>query len=280
MNRILFTFISFFALCGLVACATPPVVVTEPVIEQPTLIPTLLPTVEATPTPELPTPEPIPTPEPTVMPTQVSPTVEPEPTSWKPASPGAPCEPSDTRTCNILYIFTDQYDDEHVIKVGPSLKRAGYTTYLASDTLEEIRGFHECYDFTPATPDMLLEDVVVADYDAILFLGSDGWSTALHSDPAAHRIAREAFEQWKVVVAIGDGPVILARAGLLAEKTVTVKKDVYMHGIADQWYKAILREGAIYTDRSPVRDGLLITADLASIRVAWAIIEVLEEQFQ
>jgi protease I len=179
-----------------------------------------------------------------------------------------------------LYIFTDEYDDEHIIRIGPSLERAGYSTFLASDTLEEIRGFHECYDFTPAYPDMLLEDVVVADYDAIVFIGSDGWSTSLHSDPAAHRIAREAFEQGKVVAAIGDGPVILAQAGLLQGKTVTVKKDVYMHGIADQWFKAILREGANYTDRSPVRDGLLITADLVSLKVAWAIIEVLEEQYQ
>jgi protease I len=174
----------------------------------------------------------------------------------------------------------DQYDDEHVLKISPSLERAGYTSFLASNTVEEIRGFHECYDFTPAYPDMLLEEVDVSQYDAILFVGSDGSTTDLHDDPAAHRIAQEAFEQGKVVAAIGDGPVILARAGLLKGKTVNVKKDVAMHGIEDQWFKAIERLGAIYTERSPVRDGLLITADFASLKVAWAIMEVIEEQFQ
>jgi protease I len=214
---------------------------------------------------------------PTTTPTRMPPMQEPKPASWEPQRPGKPCNPSETRTCAILYIFTDQYEDEHVLKTGPNFERAGYKTFVASNTLEEIRGFHECYGFTPANPDLLLEDVDVADYDAIVFVGSDGYVTELHNDRDAHRIARDAMEQGKVVAAIGDGPVLLARAGLLEGRTVTVLYNVSMYGIGDQWFNTIQRYGAIYTNRSPVRDGLLITADFASVELVWGIIEVLEE---
>jgi putative intracellular protease/amidase len=283
MNKITFVFIALITMIGLVSCTSDPISSTQTTLEQPEVTNTPFPTVEATPTPEptkTPKPEPSATPAPTLSPTEAPPTPELKPSPWEPERPEVTCEPTEERTCVVLYVFADQYDDEHVVKMGPSFERAGYSTYLASNTLEQIRGYHECYDFTPANPDMLLEQVDVSQYDAILFIGTDGWNTDLHSDPAAHRIAQEAFEQGKVVVATGDGPVILARAGLLDGKTVNVKKDVPMHGISDEWFNIITRHGAIYTDQSPVRDGLLVTADFGTIKVAWAIIEVLEEQFQ
>jgi putative intracellular protease/amidase len=127
---------------------------------------------------------------------------------------------------------------------------------------------------------MPLEGGEVADYDVILFAGSDGWTTTHHGDPATHRIAREALEQGKVVVTTKDEPIILGRAGLLEGKTVNVKKDVPKHWDGDDRFNIIMRHGAIYTDRSPARDGLLITGDFGTLKVAWAIIEVIEEQFQ
>jgi len=276
MNKTILTFIAFFGIMGLAACTSPSQSTTEPVSENQPATATSIPTLEASATPE---PTATQTPAPSATATQIPPTLVLDPTAWDPGKTDALCEPSDTRTCTILYIFIDQYDDEHVLKLGPTFERAGFTTQVASDTLDEIRGYHECYDFTPANPDMLLEDVDVANYDAIVFIGSDGWSTNLHSDPAAHRIAQQAYEQGKVIAAIGDAPVILARAGLLDGRTVNVKKDVSMHGIGDQFYKAIEMQGAIYTKTSPVRDGLIITADFATPKVAWAIIEVIEEQF-
>jgi protease I len=201
-----------------------------------------------------------------------------EATLWEPQQPDTSCEPSDTRTCAILYLLTDLFDDEHLIRTRPHFERAGYTTFVASNTLKEIRGFHECYNHTPARPDLLLGDVHVADYDAILFAGSDAGATIFHNDPMVHQIAREAMEQGIVIAAVGDGPVILAKAGLLNGKTVTVVQNVPVNGIDDQWFHAIEAGGAIYTDQSPVRDGLLVTADFASATFTWGIIEVIEEE--
>jgi protease I len=146
---------------------------------------------------------------------------------------------------------------------------------VASNTLDVVHGFHECYEFTPAYPDLLLEDVDVANYDAILFVGSDGVSIDLHNDPLAHRIAQDALEQGKVIVAVGDGPVILAKAGLLEGRTATVLRNISWYAVGDQWFNAIVRQGAIYCDLSLVRDGLLITADFASVDLVWGVLETI-----
>jgi protease I len=215
------------------------------------------------------------TPEPTSPPTN-----QPQATPWNAQSPTEPCQISETKHCAILYILADKYDDEHVLRTKPAFERNNYSTFVASNTLDEIRGFHECYDFTPAKPDLLLADVNVMDYDAIVFVGSDHDNTILHDDHEAHRIASEALAANRVVAAISDGPVILAKAGLLEGRTVNVIVNVHMHGVAEQWLHAIERAGATYTIRSPYRDGLLVTADIANVRVAYAILEVIDEIFQ
>jgi putative intracellular protease/amidase len=81
-----------------------------------------------------------------------------------------------------------------------------------------------------------------------------------------------------VVAAIGHGPVILAHAGVLDGKTVTVLHDYGWDGLTDEWIREIEKYGAIYSEESPVRDGLLVTANTASAKVAWGIIAVIEAQ--
>jgi putative intracellular protease/amidase len=269
MNKHLYVFILIVMLLLLVSCSeeTPPLPALP--TEQPTQdVTTPLPVYSLTPTEEAtntPTSEP-------------SPTANPEPTTWQPQITDEICEISDTRTCAVLYVLADEYDDEHLIKTRPYFERIGYTTHVTSNTLDVIRGFHECYNFTPAYPELLLDDVEVTHYDVIIFGGSDHWSTVLHENTAAHRIAQDAMAKGIVLAALGDGPVILAKAGVLEGKYVSVMKDVHMYGVTDQWSLAIERHGAIYTKASPVRDGLLITADFASREFSWGILEVLREQ--
>jgi putative intracellular protease/amidase len=275
MKKIVFAFTSLIVLLVLVACAPSTTPTPAPTREEPTATspaPTATPTEEPTSTPE-PTPAPTATPIPT-------PTSTPKPTPWEPQRSELFCEPSDTKTCNILYILVDQYDDEHVIRTRPHFEEMGYTAFVASNTLETRRGFHECYGFTPAYPDLLIGDVVVADYDLIVFTGDDGNTVVLHNDSETHRIGREAMEQEKVIAAAGDGPVILAKAGVLEGRTVTVLNNVQWFGIGDQWIDAVEKRGATFIDHSPVRDGLLVTADFATPNFLLGLIEVLEEQSQ
>lgn len=277
MNRTLFALVCLVMLLVMPACTTSVPPTALPAATQPPAspsVPALAPTRQPTQaTPPTSTPEP----QPTATPTRILPT--PKPTAWEPQPSSVSCQPSATRTCKILYILEAQYDDEHVVKTRPVFEELGYTAVVASNTLEMVRGYRECYKFTPAYPELLLQDVVVGDYDAILFLGSDG-DAALHRDAEAYRIAREALEQGKVVGALGDGPVVLARAGLLEGKVVNVLHDYPNAGAADQWIRAVRQAGAIYIDRAPVRDGLLVTSDFATLKFVYGILEVLGEQAQ
>jgi protease I len=247
MRKIFIAFFSFIAFLVFVACGSDPAPVMQPDPNRP------LATLPAS-------------------------TLQSESKSQNPKGANGLCEPSGARTCTILYVLSDLYDDEHVLRTRPHFEKAGYAIQVASDTLDVVHGFHECYGHTPASPDVLLGDVNVAKYDAIIIAGGEAYSVVFRYNSDAHRIAREAVEQGKVVAAAGNGPIILAQAGLLEGKTVTVLHDAKWDGLTNEWIQEIEELGANYSEYSPVRDGLLITADSASARFTWDIIEMIELQ--
>jgi len=98
---------------------------------------------------------------------------------------------------------------------------------------------------------MLLSEVNVKDFDAILFVGGPG-SHALFDNKQCHQLAKEFYKVGKLTTAICAAPVILGRAGLLKGKKVTcwpAQKD------------DIQKTDALYTSVSIEKDGLIITAD-------------------
>jgi protease I len=99
------------------------------------------------------------------------------------------------------------------------------------------------------SPDVLLENVDAADFDAVVFIGGQGASEYWNSDQA-HQIAQEAVQAGKVVAAICLAPVTLAKAGLLKGKKATVWASES---------KTLEEEGATYTGAPVEIDGNLIT---------------------
>jgi protease I len=125
------------------------------------------------------------------------------------------------------------------------LKGNGVTLAYASWTMDPIPAGGTV---PPIQPDLLVDDVNVADYDAIIYecgtpTGSD--------DPPALRIAREAAEQGKVLGAICMMAAVLACAGVLKGKKATVNPT-----------EGPIREenGAIYTKADAEHDGKIVTA--------------------
>lgn len=103
---------------------------------------------------------------------------------------------------------------------------------------------------------ILLKDLKVADYDAILFIGGSGAANYIE-DEVCHKIAREAIENNKVLGAICIAPAILAKAGVLDGKKATVWSSVM-----DKSAVKILEEnGAIFQKDSVVVDGKIITGN-------------------
>ncbi len=107
-----------------------------------------------------------------------------------------------------------------------------------------------------AEVNILLRDLKVADYDAILFIGGPGAANYI-DDETCHQIAREAVENNKVLGAICIAPAILAKAGVLDGKKATV----WSSPMDKSTVKILEENGAIFQKDSVVVDGKIVTGN-------------------
>jgi protease I len=152
-------------------------------------------------------------------------------------------------TKNVLMIIAHRnFRDEELLHTKSELESAGIKVTVASTSLSIAVGMFGA----KTTPNILISNVNVEDFDAILFVGGSGAETYFN-DPIAHNIAKEAYQKNKVVGAICIAPGILANSGILNGKKATVWNGKYV---------SILRNGgAIYTGESVTVDGNIITAN-------------------
>ncbi len=151
---------------------------------------------------------------------------------------------------NILFIIAQQgFRDEEYFTPKEIFENKKASTTTAS----LMRG--ECVGKLgkSASANLSLEEVNVSLFDAIVFVGGPGALT-LQQNKEAHRIAKQAQEQGKVIGAICIAPTILAYAGVLKGKKVTAWNN-------DGTSEVILREqGAKYVEGRVEIDENLVTA--------------------
>lgn len=167
---------------------------------------------------------------------------------------------------SILMIIAHQdFRDEEYQEPRQIFDARGAKITVASSSLEVAKGMLGAQ----VKPDLLLKDVAVSDYDAIVFVGGSG-AQDYWNDPVAHAIAQEAVAQGKVLAAICIAPTTLAKAGVLKGKNATVFSSEA---------EALKAGGANYTGASVERDGLIITANgpAAATKFAEEIAKTLEE---
>ena len=205
-----------------------------------------------------------PTAPPAATPVRVTVVVTSAPTAT-PVPTGTPERGAGT----IVLIFGNRFIHDLYATVRSTLEGAGYTIQVASTTLNPLQPKESG---EPVQPDLLLEDVRVEDYDAIVFTCDN--AVAFGSGrPETDRIAQEAVAQGKVVGAICNAPLELGWAGVLAGRKAT--------GEPYQTCARLEQEfGATCTEAAVERDGQIITARdrYASRAFAEALITALEEQ--
>ena len=165
----------------------------------------------------------------------------------------------------LMIIAHRDFRDEEYQEPRRIFEARGATISVASSSLDVAKGALG----TQVKPALLLKDVAVGDYDAIVFVGGPG-AQEYWDDPVAHAVAQEAVAQGKVLAAICIAPATLAKAGVLKGKEATVFSS------EREELKAC---GANYTGASVERDGLIITANgpRAAARFAEEIAKALEE---
>ncbi|MGB9920183.1 MAG: DJ-1/PfpI family protein [Moorellales bacterium] len=146
----------------------------------------------------------------------------------------------------VMVVAHRDFRDEEFFEPKKILEERGAKVLVASSSLEEARGMLG----GTLKPDLPLKDVRAADYDAVIFVGGEG-AREYWDDLEAHRVAREALEQGKVLGAICLAPVTLANAGVLSGRKATV------------WHDEAARleaSGAEYTGARVEVDGRVVTA--------------------
>lgn len=151
-----------------------------------------------------------------------------------------------------LIIAPRDFQDEEYFIPKEVLKKAGVEVRTASTKLETAIGKFG----GEAEVDILLDDLRVADYDAVLFIGGPGAPKYLDNE-TSYQIAKDAVFQNKILGAICIAPIILAESGVLLGKKATV-----WSSLLDKSAVKILKEnGAEYQDQKVVVDGKIVTAN-------------------
>jgi protease I len=166
----------------------------------------------------------------------------------------------------VLIVSRENFRDEELFETRRVLTEAGVKTVVASTKIGAIRGM--LGRLAEAT--ILVKEVVVDDYDAVVFIGGSG-ATEYFNNRFAWNIARETVQKKKVLGAICIAPAVLANAGLL-------------NGVRSTSFLSerdrLQRAGALYTGVPVERDGLIITGSgpMASVQFGRAIADALADK--
>lgn len=163
----------------------------------------------------------------------------------------------------VLIISKQNFRDEELFETKRVLEAAGVRTAIASTQIGVIRG--QLGGMAEAR--MLLNQLRVDDYDAIIFVGGLG-ASQYFQNPIALRIAQDATAKGKIVAAISIGPTILANAGVLRGVRAT-------SFLSER--PVLERAGATYTGLPVQRDRLIVTAvgPMAASQFGRAIVDTL-----
>ncbi len=172
-----------------------------------------------------------------------------------------------TKKIVMVIAFRDFSDEEYFIP-KEILEKAGFEITTASNFSGIATGAYG----GEIKVDILLDDLRVDDFEAIVFVGGTGAAKYVE-DERIHSIIREFAEKNKVLAAICLAPAILARAGVLKNKKATA----WLGPLDKTFIRVLEQEGAEYVAKSVVIDGKVITANgpTAAREFAQAIVRVL-----
>jgi protease I len=165
----------------------------------------------------------------------------------------------------LMIIASSNFRDEEYLIPYEIFESRGAKIITASSSLKISRGMLGA----KVKPDILITEVNVEDYDAIVFVGGSG-SCEYWNNKTAHNIIQKAVIQNKLLAGICIAPVTLANANVLKNKNATV---FFTEA------RRLKEKGATYTGKDLEIDGKIITANgpQASEKFAQAIVRLLKE---
>lgn len=149
----------------------------------------------------------------------------------------------------LLVLCPVNFRDEEYLVPREKLEASGVEVSVASTQPGTCKGMLGA----SAEPDLVVYDVNVDDYDAVVVVGGSGSPEYLWNNSRLLEIVKDAYSKGKVVAAICLSSAVLANAGVLKGKKATVYP-------TDDSVKALRDGGADYLDEDVVVDGKIVTA--------------------
>ena len=170
----------------------------------------------------------------------------------------------------MIVAFKD-FKDEEYFPPKKILEEAGAEIITCSDK----EGMAIGANGGEAEIDVLLQNLAVSDFNAIVFIGGPGALEHLDNEEGC-RVAQETVEADKVLAAICISPTILAKVGVLEGKRATVWASPLNRGPV----KVLEENGAIFENKPVVIDGKIVTGKgpEAAEEFGKALVQVLQSE--
>ena len=155
---------------------------------------------------------------------------------------------------HVLIMATDRFEESELFGPRALLLERGAKVTLASLAMETIMGTVHDEPGRTIAPDLLIGEVDVGDYDALLLPGGVGNPDRLRTEPDAVALVRAFVAAGKPVAAICHAPWLLVEADVVRGRRVTswpsIRTDLRNAGgeVVDE---AAAVDGNIITSRNP-----------------------------
>lgn len=149
----------------------------------------------------------------------------------------------------LMIIAQKNFRDEEFFEPREIFEDAGMDVTVASNSTDEAVGVLG----GKVRPDATIDNVNIADFDAVVIAGGGGSREFLWSNKKLQKLVKDAFDHEKVLAAICISPVVLARAGVLEDRKATVFNDAAC-------IKELEKGGASYEEEDVIVDDNVVTA--------------------
>lgn len=147
-----------------------------------------------------------------------------------------------------MIIAPKDFRDEEFREPKAVLEEKGVKVTVASTATGAAKGMFGMQ----VIPDTTVDKVNPAEFDAVVVVGGSGSQTYLWNNLQVHKIVQGLHQQGGLVAAICISPVVLAKAGLLEGKKVTVFRTATT-------LNELKKVGALISDAPVMVDGKIIT---------------------
>lgn len=167
----------------------------------------------------------------------------------------------------LIFLIPEGFRDEEFSIPKDRLQHSGITVVVAGLQPGKARGVLGM----TATPDILLDEVKVDNYDAFIVPGGPSSLKYLLNNEKVLSILKEAYSKNKIIAAICLSGAVLANAGILEGKKATVFE-------TPETLRIFKEKGVIHVDQQVVVDGSIVTGDgpQAAVKFADEILKLLK----